>query len=80
MIGSCQTMAVAAIVIRTYGWPGRRRHARTHTLMMMTIMATVPHCISWMGKSLPNAKSTGRGTPVTSGFAMRGETAPIRAW
>src|SRR5512138_3556688 len=46
----------------------------------MDIMMTVP--IWWIASQSagPDRNSTGRGTPVTAGFAMRGETAPARAW
>ncbi len=43
---ACQTIPVDASTIRTKGWPGRRIHARTHTAMMISIMPSVPHCIS----------------------------------
>src|SRR4051794_37131246 len=81
MIGSCQTIAVDAMAMSTNGCPGCRRHTRKQPKNNQSIPITVPH--SWISSQTlslhPNKNGTGRGMPVTSGFAMRGDTAPMRA-
>ena len=51
----------------------------TNAVTSVTIMTTVPIWWSVIQWSKPNSGSTGRGAPVTSGFAIRSATAPVRA-
>jgi hypothetical protein len=80
MIGSCQTIAVEAKTIRRIGMggpPDPRPHEhgdeQEHHHDRPDLMQNEPVVH-------PKRNSTGRGTPVTSGLAMRGETAPMREW
>ena len=49
------------------------------SVYLLPVVTTVPTWCRTSQWGHPNRNSTGRGTPVTSGFDMRGETAPVRA-